>query len=61
MNVHDVPILFVQLLLHKPWLIRGKLYKGGKWIKWDGEVLGQCEAQVFYNSFSILYCNKYLV
>lgn len=46
LNIHDVPVLLIQILGHRPWIQDGKLFRGGKWIKWDGEALAQCEAQV---------------
>ena len=45
-DTHDVPVLFAQLLLVRPWVKNGKQYRGGKWMDWDGEALGQVEAQV---------------
>lgn len=45
-DTSDVPMLFVQLLLARPWVRGGKLYSAGKWTSWDGEALGQAEAQV---------------
>lgn len=48
-NVYDVPVLFVEILLKKPWLHGDKQYKTGQWIKWDGESLTKPEAQVRAN------------
>lgn len=46
-DVYDVPILFVELLLVRPWTKNGNSqFTAGKWMKWDGEALGQAEAQV---------------
>lgn len=49
-DVYDVPILFVELLLLRPWVKNGDQFTAGKWMKWDGEALGQAEAQVRHRS-----------
>ncbi|XP_044265003.1 zinc finger MYND domain-containing protein 10 homolog [Tribolium madens] len=43
----DVPMLLAQILLVRPWIRDGKQYSAGKWMDWDGEALGQAEAQVW--------------
>ncbi|RZC36596.1 zinc finger MYND domain-containing protein 10 -like [Asbolus verrucosus] len=44
---YDIPMLFTQLLIVRPWIKDGKQYVSGKWMSWDGEALGQAEAQVW--------------
>lgn len=46
-ETYDIPVLFVQLLIDRPWIKNGKQYSAGNWMDWDGEALGQAEAQVF--------------
>ncbi|KAI4468940.1 zinc finger mynd domain containing protein 10 [Holotrichia oblita] len=62
LNIHDVPVLLIEILGHRPWIQDDKLYKGSRWIKWDGEALAQCEAQVWLALYQILMipsCGKY--
>lgn len=58
-DVYDVPILFMELLVVRPWIKNGKQFTAGKWMNWDGEALGQAEAQVIINFFRHLV--KFLV
>nr|XP_022909776.1 zinc finger MYND domain-containing protein 10 [Onthophagus taurus] len=54
LNVHDVPVLLIEVLLHHPWHQNGLLYKNNQWIKWDGEGLPQCEAQIWLALHQVL-------
>lgn len=61
-HTHDIPMLFAQLLLIRPWVKNGKQYTAGKWMEWDGEALGQAEAQVWLTLRQLLLdpaCKEY--
>lgn len=53
-DVQDVPVLLIEILLSKPWVRDGKLYAAGRWKEWDGECLGQAEAQVWLTLYQLL-------
>ncbi|CAG9813787.1 unnamed protein product [Phaedon cochleariae] len=59
---YDIPVLFTEIMLAKPWAKDGKLYSGGVWKDWDNEQLGQCEAQVWLTLRQLLLdpeCQSY--
>ncbi|EFA06630.2 Zinc finger MYND domain-containing protein 10 homolog-like Protein [Tribolium castaneum] len=58
----DIPILFAQILTTRPWIRDGKQYSAGRWMDWDGEALGQAEAQVWLTLRQLLLdpaCREY--
>ncbi|XP_066255153.1 zinc finger MYND domain-containing protein 10 [Euwallacea similis] len=48
-TTHDLPVLLTEVLLEHPWVSNdnSQQFVGGKWKDWDGEQLGQVEAQVW--------------
>lgn len=60
-NVYDVPVLFAEILLNKPWIKDGKQYKSGQWIDWDGERVPQPEVQVCTTTLLLLNNKLYRI
>ncbi|XP_066143556.1 zinc finger MYND domain-containing protein 10-like [Euwallacea fornicatus] len=48
-TTHDLPVLLTEVLLERPWVSsdHSQQYVADKWKDWDGEQLGQVEAQVW--------------
>ncbi|KAJ8947878.1 hypothetical protein NQ318_010024 [Aromia moschata] len=61
-SVHDIPVLFTEILIASPWVKDGRQYSAGTWKDWDKEQLGQTEAQVWLTLRQLLLdpeCPKY--
>ncbi|XP_065166951.1 zinc finger MYND domain-containing protein 10 [Atheta coriaria] len=46
-ETYDVPALFVQLLIEKPWYKNGQVFNKGKWVNVSSDVVNTTEAQVW--------------
>ncbi|XP_017771991.1 PREDICTED: zinc finger MYND domain-containing protein 10 [Nicrophorus vespilloides] len=52
----DVPVLLVQVMLHKPWISKGKVYREGSWVENNlpSDLLMQSEAQIWLSLRQLL-------